>query len=139
MLAPDLSAKRRTLPPLREPSYEASDIPWARKDLSGSVMTRVRNRQLWLESLPECLMVCNESARRFDSSGHARAPGTAGKPLSLEYIADRLDTDGACSPGNTDRLLQVQLLMQCTGLQIPCTGTPLGRMTSAPCSKGLRH
>jgi hypothetical protein len=90
-----MAVKRRTLPPLAEPGYDGRDVPRARKDLRGSMITRVSNRQMWLTSLSECLMVCNESAYRFEQTGHLRAPGTSGKPLSLEYIADRLDTDGA--------------------------------------------
>ena len=39
------------------------------------------------------LRQCNEAARRFRESDHAPAPGTGSKPLALEYLADRMDTD----------------------------------------------
>jgi len=87
------NAKRRTLAALDEPTYDIEQVPAAKKDLRESEICRIRNRQLWLKNLPECLNVCNEAERRFDKGGHRRAPGTGGKPLSLEYLADRIDTD----------------------------------------------
>lgn len=108
-----MAAKRRSLPPLSEPRYEPRDVPRAVRDLTGSVMTRIRNRQCWLDSLAECLLVCNESARRFDGTVHARAPGTGGKPLSLEYLADRLDTDG------TD-IVHTALVLAYRGTNVAC-------------------
>ena len=90
-----MSAKHRTLRQMQEPDYEPSDVPQARRDLRGSTISRMRSRQHWLRVLPECLLVCNEAARRFNDTNHVRAPRTGGKPLALDYLADRLDTDGA--------------------------------------------
>eukprot|EP01050_Picozoa_sp_SAG11_P016641 SAG11_NODE_2297_length_3553_cov_3.882455_1_plen_116_part_00 len=101
--APMATAKRRVLPAMEEPSYSIEKVPRAKRDLRDSVVTRVHNRRNWLQNLPECLMVCNEAERRFNKSGHERAPGTGGKPLSLEYLADRLDTDGVAPHSITAR------------------------------------
>eukprot|EP01047_Picozoa_sp_COSAG01_P006061 COSAG01_NODE_215_length_21709_cov_141.101217_38_plen_120_part_00 len=66
-------------------------MPRAAKDLSGSGIQRITSRQAALDMLAEMLLLCNEAARR---STRSTAPGTGhAKPLALEYLADRLDTD----------------------------------------------
>jgi hypothetical protein len=72
-------------------------------------MTPDTPREEWLRLMPELVMLCNEAV---DRTGRAEArAGGAGegaaaaaqlqldaerhKPIDLEYLADRLDTDGA--------------------------------------------
>jgi hypothetical protein len=73
------------------PTCLAQSVPRAAKDLSGSGIQRITSRQAALDMLAEMLLLCNEAARR---STRSTAPGTGhAKPLALEYLADRLDTD----------------------------------------------
>ena len=75
-----------------KPIYDIECVPHAKRDLSESVLVDVKSRIQWVSGLPEMLQVCNEASRRRTL---ARAPsaGEFNKPLSLEYMADRLDTD----------------------------------------------
>jgi len=54
-------------------------------------------RECWLRCITEMLLLCNEAAQRFAKSQTAKrkeeADGIQTKPLGLEYMADRLDTD----------------------------------------------
>jgi hypothetical protein len=65
-------------------------VPKAKKNLGGSGINEVNDRDSGVALLGEMLMLCNEAARRFK---HDAAPGTGSKPLALEYLADRMDTD----------------------------------------------
>jgi hypothetical protein len=85
-------AKRGTLQALPEPQYLFKEVPKAKRDLSGSVVLPVNERQLWIESLAEILLLCNEAANRRKSSFYV-PPAARGKPLALEYLADRVDLD----------------------------------------------
>ena len=58
--------------------------------MAGTCIHRISNREDGLAALAEMLLLCNEAARR---SKHKPPPGTGGKPLALEYLADRIDTD----------------------------------------------
>jgi hypothetical protein len=63
-------------------------------------------REEWLRMMPELVMLCNEAADRAAQRLPAPTPSKAAdadsskhhKPIDLEYLADRLDTDGALRP-----------------------------------------
>uniref|UniRef100_A0A7S4B4E2 LysM domain-containing protein n=1 Tax=Chrysotila carterae TaxID=13221 RepID=A0A7S4B4E2_CHRCT len=80
-------ARRFPQKSITEPPYEPENVPSARRDLEGSIVFSPE-REEWLRSLGELVQMCNEAVRR-------RSPGRrdASKPLSLEYMADRLDVD----------------------------------------------
>ena len=87
-------ARRNVLPALDEPLYEMCDVPrWSASAESGvSNLIRVTCREAWLKCLAELVLLCSEASERF------RMRSTGGKehgskPLSLEYLADRLDLD----------------------------------------------
>ncbi len=90
-------ATRRRMPPLMLPEYDFEEVPMAQRDLSGSVVVRLTKREKWLSHLSSLLLLCNEAAnRRIQKFGLQKkdcADGTQTKPLGLEYMADRLDTD----------------------------------------------
>ncbi len=88
---------RNPVAPLKMPPYEFDEVPVCNHDLSDSVVVEVTDRDVWLQSLAEMLLLCNDSARRrfsrMGSSKKAFSDGTHSKPLGLEYIADRIDID----------------------------------------------
>lgn len=57
-------------------------------------------RDCWFRCVTEMLLLCNEAAGRFAKTQTVKrkeeADGIQTKPLGLEYMADRLDTDGGC-------------------------------------------
>ena len=85
-------AKRGTLQALQEPQYVFKEVPRTKRDLSDSIVLAVDNRQVWIESLAEILLLCNEAANRRKVSYYV-PPSARGKPLALEYLADRFDLD----------------------------------------------
>ena len=91
-----------------EPPYVLEEVPRCSKDLDGSVVLHMppdrATREEWLAMMPELVMLCNEAAaraaQRLPSPTPSKSPGAADsskhhKPIDLEYLADRLDTDGA--------------------------------------------
>ena len=102
-------ARRFTGEPLKQPSYNFRDVPWCSRDLSGSTLSVVTDRRHLTDSIAEMTLLCNEAARRrrldptpsassSSSSSWEFAPPPATKakstkPLSIEYIFDRIDTD----------------------------------------------
>lgn len=88
MLSSHLNATRFAQKPLAQPSYNFWQVPSAAKDLAGSSLQYVDNREAYQTCMAEMLLVCKEALRRRPSN-----KGTGSKPLSLEYIADRLDVD----------------------------------------------
>eukprot|EP00960_Hanusia_phi_P001105 30118-Hanusia_phi.AAC.3 len=91
-----MMAQRRPMSKLGLPCYDLEDVPVASKDMSGSVIVRLEDREQWVASLSEMLLLCNEAAgRRIAKFGFQKknTDGTQTKPLGLEYMADRLDTD----------------------------------------------
>ena len=72
---------------MTEASYEPRQIPNAGKEMEGSVILRP-TREQWLSMLGEMVQMVNEAVRR-----RAASIRDASKPLSLEYMADRLDVD----------------------------------------------
>jgi len=65
-------------------------VPKPKPDLEGSGISSISTHEEGVALLGEMLMLCNEAARRYQ---HEKAPGTGAKPLALEYLADRMDTD----------------------------------------------
>lgn len=84
------NATRSKLEPLHQPAYSFTCVPKAKGDLQGSSLQRVDDRKHLLKSMAEMLLLCKEATRRRPSS---TAKGSGSKPLSLEYMADRLDID----------------------------------------------
>ena len=91
-----------------EPPYLLEEVPRCSKDLEGSVALHMpadrATREEWLAMMPELVMLCNEAAaraaQRLPPPTPSKSPGGADsskhhKPIDLEYLADRLDTDGA--------------------------------------------
>lgn len=90
LLRTGLNAHRRPQSPLKPPNYLFQDVPKAKTDLGESVIQEVRNHDHFKECMAEMVLLCNEAIRR------SKASRSASKPLSLEYIADRLDVDDPC-------------------------------------------
>eukprot|EP00946_MAST-07B_sp_MAST-7B-sp1_P000890 g890.t1 len=94
---------------MNEPIYNFKHVPRARRGLEGSVVVEVRRRDTWINLLGEVLLLCNEAASRRKASQYV-PPGHRGKPLSLEYIADRFDLDdplrGYCVRSEVEGWLQ---------------------------------
>ena len=103
------TTKRHALQPMDEPIYQMSQVPRARRGLEGSVVVEVSHRDHWISLLGEVLLLCNEAAGRRKASQYV-PPGHRGKPLSLEYIADRFDLDdplrGYCVRSEVEGWLQ---------------------------------
>jgi len=80
-------------------------VPWCSRDLSASTLSVVTERQHLVDSIAELTLLCNEATRRSQarndvSSSSSSLSGSAvptkkklTKPLSIEYIFDRIDTD----------------------------------------------
>jgi len=88
-------ATRRPLEPLLLPPYSFEQVPMANRNLQDSVIVKLNKREKWLSHLSSMLLLCNEAAYRRTRklpSGSTEGGGNA-KPLGLEYMADRLDTD----------------------------------------------
>ena len=91
-----LSAQRFAGKPLLQPAYDFRDVPWCAKDLSGSTLSEVTNREHFVDSIAEFVLLCNEATRRkhqFQCDGSSTKKSICSKPLSIEYIFDRIDTD----------------------------------------------
>ena len=89
-------ARRRPLAALREPLYDMASVPRfcaATADCSdGSVVQRCGRPEL-IASIAELLLLCNEALERHKSRNDPARRRVGLKPLSIEYIADRLATD----------------------------------------------
>jgi hypothetical protein len=86
-----LNAKRFAGKPLRQPTYSFKDIPRCNKDLEGSSLFEVTDRDQINNAMAEMILLCNETMRRLHIE--QKVGKRTSKPLSLEYIADRLDID----------------------------------------------
>jgi GNAT superfamily N-acetyltransferase len=91
-MADKFVTKRHRLDPINEPIYSFAEVPRAKRNLPKSVVVEINSRQKWISLLGEVLLLCNEAANRRKASQYV-PPGHRGKPLSLEYIADRFDLD----------------------------------------------
>ena len=84
------NAHRRPQGPLRQPKYLFEKVQKAAKDLNGSQLQEIRDRDHFKEAMAEMVLLCTEAMRRTSASR------CSSKPLSVEYIADRLDVDDPC-------------------------------------------
>ncbi len=87
-------ATRFSQPPIAEPAYDMRSVRPCRRDLEGSVVQRVVDRDAWVAMQGELLLICNEAKeRRRRAYPHDLGCTDSSKPLSMEYIVDRIDTD----------------------------------------------
>ena len=85
------NAHRHQSSPIAQPRYRFQDVEKCKKSLVGSVVQELSSsRESFKEIMAEMVLLCTEAVRR------SRSGRTASKPLSLEYIADRLDVDDPC-------------------------------------------
>jgi hypothetical protein len=84
-----LVATRFTGKPLRQPKYTMRDVPRTTKDLSHSTLYHITDREHLNDSMAEFVLLCNEVMNRKALKHKSKSS----KPLSLEYMADRLDVD----------------------------------------------
>lgn len=87
MLTGHLNATRFAQKPLPQPTYNFRNVPKAERDLKGSSLQYLDERDAFHTCMAEMLLLCKEAMRRRPSSK------VGGKPLSLEYLADRFDID----------------------------------------------
>ena len=88
MVTSAFNAKRFAGKPLKQPLYQFDSVPSCNRDLEGSTLYEVTNRDDYVDATAEMVLLCNEATRR--SKRHAQGGKRTSKPLSLEYIADRL-------------------------------------------------
>lgn len=105
MLKAGLTAQRFAGKPLKQPGYSFRDVPKCERDLVGSSLQEADDRQHFTDSMAEMLLLCNEVMRRQALAEQEKIRNNAAKgetakptkrpakPLSLEYIADRIDVD----------------------------------------------
>jgi hypothetical protein len=84
-----MNAHRYAQKPLPQPTYLFSEVPRPPKDLSGCSLQYVTEREHLQECIAEMLLLCKEAVRRRNHN----LPKTGSKPLSLEYMVDRVDVD----------------------------------------------
>ena len=85
------NAHRHQSSPIAQPRYRFRDVEKCQKTLTGSVVQEIpSSRESFKEIMAEMVLLCTEAVKR------SRSGRTASKPLSLEYIADRLDVDDPC-------------------------------------------
>lgn len=100
---PDVRAKctaqRFEGKPLKQPSYLMSHVPYCTKNFEGSYIQEVSDREVITDSIAEMLLLCKEAVRRKSTNNESQGTSMrtttkiCTKPLSLEYIADRIDVD----------------------------------------------
>lgn len=97
------NATRHPQKPLPQPNYNFGHVPAADRDLERSSLHAVDNREHFLECLAEMLLLCKEAVRRRRPASSSKKkqqqqppPLGGSKPLSLEYLADRMDIDDPC-------------------------------------------
>ena len=88
MVTSEFNAKRFAGKPLKQPLYEFNSVPSCKRDLEGSSLCEIINRDDYVDATAEMVLLCNEATRR--SKRHIQGGKRTSKPLSLEYIADRL-------------------------------------------------
>ena len=91
MLTGPFNATRHPQKPLPQPTYSFAHVPKAASDLQGSSLHHITDREHFHEAMAEMLLLCKEAMRRRPEKQTGGA-----KPLSLEYLADRLDIDDPC-------------------------------------------
>jgi hypothetical protein len=84
----NLTATRFAQKPLYQPNYSFCHVPKAARDLRNSNLQEIKDREHFQTAMAEMLLLCKEATRRRPGK-----PSGGSKPLSLEYMADRLDVD----------------------------------------------
>lgn len=87
-----MTSQRRLRRALVEPSYDMELVAEASPDLEHSVLCHHAGNEAWESLLAEMVLLCSEAAWRRSQMevGGGRADP---KPLMLEYVSDRVDTD----------------------------------------------
>ena len=90
-----MTSRRRLRPALIEPPYDLELVPVPPRDGAGSYLRRVEGNDAWEPLLPEIVLLCDEAAwrRAVKDKKKMKSPPVEAKPLMLEYISDRVDTD----------------------------------------------
>ena len=105
-----LNAMRFAQKPLNQPAYAFCHVPKAQSTtLENSIVQRIDNREHFQACMAEMLLLGKEAVRRRhatssttsaasnnSSSSDVVVTNSAAKPLSLEYLADRMDVDDPC-------------------------------------------
>lgn len=93
MLTGPYNATRHAQKPLHQPNYNFNHVPKANPNLKGSHIVALDTREQFQVAMAEMLLLCKEAMRR---SKQQPPKSCSSKPLSLEYLADRLDIDDPC-------------------------------------------
>lgn len=117
-----MTSQRRLRAALREPGYDTELVPRAARDLSSSTLERIDGNEAW--NLAEMVLLCNEAAWRQGPCEPRADP----KPLMLEYISDRVDTDDPLW-GYVVRSQKQQWLQGFVAVTVFTTWTPYFRFT----------
>jgi hypothetical protein len=94
-----LNAMRFAQKPLAQPAYSFVHVPQAKADLAHSSLQQITNREHFQTCMAEMLLLGKEAVRRRKHHHHdddVVTTNSGAKPLSLEYLADRLDVDDPC-------------------------------------------
>ena len=101
-----LNAMRFAQKPLAQPAYSFVHVPKAESTLAHSSLQKITHREHFQTCMAEMLLLGKEAVRRRKQidllllHGHnkdnAVTTNSGAKPLSLEYLADRLDIDDPC-------------------------------------------
>ena len=83
-----LNAKRFAGKPMKQPLYHFSNVEKCQRDLSGSSIQLVEKREDFVDHMAELVLLCNAAMQRARKENDTSKKSS--KPLSLEYIADRL-------------------------------------------------
>lgn len=89
MLTGHWNATRFAQKPVHQPAYSFNNVPKAERDLKGSSLQRSDKREHFTTAMAEMALLCKEAVRRRPGAGKK----VGSKPLSLEYLADRMDVD----------------------------------------------
>ena len=91
-----LNAMRFAQKPLPQPAYSFVHVPKAKSNLEGSTLQRIENREHFQTCMAEMLLLSKEAVRRRKNHKYAHSVNTdsGAKPLSLEYLADRMGKNG---------------------------------------------
>ena len=84
--------------PLPQPAYSFVHVPKAKPTLEFSSLQQIENREHFQACMAEMLLLSKEAVRRRKNhpASNAVVTNSAAKPLSLEYLADRIDVDEVC-------------------------------------------
>lgn len=90
-----LNAMRFDQRPLPQPAYSFVHVPRAKSTLENSSLQRIENREAFQTCMAEMLLLSKEAVRRRKNIPIVDpvVTNSGAKPLSLEYLADRMDID----------------------------------------------